>query len=192
MKFSDIETIVGIFQSLATILALVVGGTWSYMLFVSRRQRYPRARVEHKVIARPIANGKALLSVDVFVSNCGEVLLSLVSWEINVKQMLPPRLELQRLLSRKANSAPMTGSQIIEWNLVASRKDKWRVGEFEVEPGEQHQIHSDFLIDANLETILVESFFENVKKSKKHVEWSFSTVHDLTPDGKENAYLNQQ
>jgi len=186
--FADVKNIIDAVQATTTILAIIVGGIWSYMLFVNKRQKYPRARIEHQVACRSITKDKSLLSVDVFITNRGEVLLSLISWEISIKQMLPPQAQLQQLLPRKADSPKTTADQIIDWNLIASRKDKWKKGEFEVEPGEQHQIHSDFLIEAKVETILVESFSQNVKKRKKQMEWSLSSIHNLQPQEKENAH----
>jgi hypothetical protein len=179
MNLPDFEIIVGIVQSIATVIAIIVGGIWSYMLFVSRRQRYPRTKIEHQVVCRNVVDGKLILSIDVTITNSSDVLLSLISWEINAKQMLPPKAELARFLIRESIGKFPCGPQIIEWHSIAVRKDQWKKGKFEIEPGEQHQIHSDFLIDSDIQTILVESYFRNVEKRGKQIGWTLTTIHDL-------------
>lgn len=179
MNLSDIAVVLNIIQSTVTVVAVIIGGVWSYMLFVSRRQKYPSAKVEHQVTYRPVVPGKLILSIDVTITNQGDVLLSLLSWEVKAKQMLPPTEQLaQFLILESVGKAPIA-PQVIIWDTIASRKDEHTRGLFEVEPGEQHQFHLDFLINANTSTILVESFFNNVEKRGKPVGWSLTTIHDI-------------
>ena len=74
MNLSDVATIVSIVQSITTVIAIIIGGIWSYMLFVSRRQRYPRVKIEHQITCRPVSELKLLLSIDVTITNSSEVL----------------------------------------------------------------------------------------------------------------------
>lgn len=180
MTLTDIETALNIFQSLITMIAIVVGGIWSYMLFVSRRQKYPRAKIEHQVSFRPVVSGKLILSLDVTITNQGDVLLSLISWEIKAKQMLPPTEQLAQFLLLESKEKSPIAPEVIVWDTIAARKDEHKKGLFEIEPGEQHQFHLDFLINADVSTILVESFFNNVAKRGKPVGWSLTTIHDIT------------
>ncbi len=179
MSLSDLESVSQIVQSFSTVIAIIIGGSWSYMLFVSRRQKFPRAKIEHQVTCRSVIKGKQILSMDVTITNSSEVLLSLISWEIIVKQMLPPRAELLRYLAPDTINHIENGIQIIEWQTIASREDRWKRGQFEIEPGEQHQIHTDFLIDSDIQTLLLESYFRNVEKRGKQIGWSLITTHDL-------------
>lgn len=191
MNLSEIKVFVDIIQSSITVIAIIVGGFWSYMLFVSRRQKYPRMKVEHYVSCRSVVEAKSLLSVDIIVSNTSEVLLSLMSWEINARQMLPPCAELFRIITDENQKQQEQGRQIIEWQTIASREDHWKNGNFEIEPGEQHQIHLDFVINTNVQTLLVESYFRNMKKRGRQIGWSLSTIHDLQPiplKGGEDAF----
>lgn len=79
---------------LATITAIVVGGIWAYLLFVRRRQKYPRAALTHHIVHRRISHDelpddKVLLRVGLVIENPGEVLLSLISGETRVQQIEP-------------------------------------------------------------------------------------------------------
>ena len=146
MKFdiNQIETLVNIAKEIATILALIIGGVWSYMLFIRKRQIYPRAKIEHQIQSQLVEEKKLLLSIDVFISNNSDVLLSLESWKLDVKQMLPPQGELLQYANK--TDTTIKGVQILDWTILAKRNDEWDRGKFEIEPGEQHQFHSDFLV----------------------------------------------
>jgi hypothetical protein len=180
MNLSAIATIANFLQSAFTVIAIIIGGVWSYMLFVSRRQKYPRAKIEHQVAFRPVVSGKLILNLDVTITNQGDVLLSLVSWEIKAKQMLPPTEQLAQFLLLEGKEKSPTAPEVIVWDMIATRKDEHKKGLFEIEPGEQHQFHLDFLINADVSTILVESFFNNAAKRGKPVGWSLTTIHDIT------------
>ena len=93
--------------------------------------------------------------------------------------MLPPKSELLSFVIPENTKHFEKGVQIIEWHTLASREEQWEKGKFEVEPGEQHQFHSDFLIDSDVQTVLVESAFRNIKKRHKSIWWSLTTIHDL-------------
>jgi len=176
---SQFETAASVAESLATVAAITIGGIWSYLLFVKKRQRFPRAKLQHKVSHRALPRGGILLSVEVTVSNSGEVLLSLISWEIIVRQMLPPRAELLRVINDDQINQG-AGTEIIEWHEIAARKERKIKHEvFEIEPGESQQFSHSFLIDPEVKTILLDTYFQNVKKKGREVGWSLSTIHDL-------------
>jgi flagellar biogenesis protein FliO len=52
MKLSDIKDIADVIQALFTSLAFIIGGAWTYLLFVRKRQRFPRAKIEHQITQR--------------------------------------------------------------------------------------------------------------------------------------------
>lgn len=76
---SDLATlkdIAAILQASVTVLAIFVGGFWSYLLLVRKRQIYPRSNLSHTVTWIPLTDRKALVHVCVSIFNAGEVLLS--------------------------------------------------------------------------------------------------------------------
>ena len=99
LNLSDLKNIADSVQSLATVFALIVDGVWSYLLFVRKRQKYPRAKIDHQVLLRTIDERTTLVSIDIIISNIGDVLLSLVSVDINVRQVLPAEARFLRLLN---------------------------------------------------------------------------------------------
>ncbi len=177
----EIKDIADILQSFATVIAIVVGGIWSYIFFVRKRIKYPRASINHQILHKPISNGKVLLNVATFISNTGDVILSLASVTIRVLQMLP--LPSQEIVNKvnEGEDPVLKGMLEIEWGLIKERNADLTL---ELEPGEEDQIYSDFIIDDYVQTVAVYSFFENVKK--RGVGWGFTTVYSLK-EGDDNG-----
>ena len=79
MNISRFKEIADIIQVAVAVAAVIVGGIWSYWLFVQNRQKYPRASISPHITHRHIGNDNLLLHVSVTISNVGDVLLSLIS-----------------------------------------------------------------------------------------------------------------
>ena len=187
MSLTSVQTAVEIAEAIATILAIAVGGFWSYMLFVKTRQKYPRASLEHRITHRPLDSERQLLVVNVFLHNTGEVLLSLVSNETRVQQVLPQPPDL---LGSDTNPV-QEGSTEVEWPLLDSRERNWTAGEFEIEPGEVDQVTYDFIVGSDVETIRVYSYFRNALKVKKQIGWGLTTLYDLQEKETRAAVTNK-
>jgi hypothetical protein len=175
---STVKEIVDIIQAIFMIAAIIIGGIWGYWLFVQYRQKYPRASIAHRITHRPIANGKLLLHVVVIISNAGDVLLSLVSLETRIQQVLPPPAEVLDFINKGHSPVP-DGQTEIDWPLIDSQESGWKRGEYEIEPGESQEIHYDFILDAETQTIEVYSYLKNEKKRDREIGWDLTTLHDL-------------
>lgn len=181
MKLADIKDVADIVQALITSLALIIGGLWSYQLFVRKRQRFPRAKIEHRVTQRAVSAGATLLTIDIIISNPGDVLLSLVEGKIEVRQALPPGTNFLQML---------TGSQLtigrrvefVDWPALFSYSEDWSGKHIvEIEPGESEQMLYTLLVQAEVKTIYIASFFRNVSKRRKELGWRLETFHDVSP-----------
>lgn len=173
MSLSAIKDFFAIVQSVATVIAIIVGGVWTYWLFVRKRQSYPRAKIEHKISHRPTLGGKVLLSVDTIISNIGDVLISVESGRISVSQMLPPQSQLLNII--KGNNEVM----VTNWQNLASQG----TSKFEIEPGESHQLPYHFLIASDIQTIFVYTYFRNVEKPGRELGWEITTIYDIQLSG---------
>lgn len=174
ISWSNVKDIAALIQSAATVIAITVGGIWTYWLFVRKRQKFPRAKIEHRISHRSTVNGRLLLSVDAIISNTSDVLLSLVSGKISVSQMLPPQAELLNILNGGQ------GTEVTDWQaLVPLRNPTWKKGELEIEPGESQQLPYHFVINASVQTLLVYTYFRNAEKSGRVLGWELSTIYDL-------------
>lgn len=178
MCLSQLERIANITQALATVAALALGGVWSYWLFVKRRQRYAHASIEHLVAHRHIGEGKVLLHVDTRVANIGQVLMSLVSMETRIQQVLPLPTDVAESIRQGDDPVP-EGETEVEWPLIQSHRQEFKKGECEIEPGETQDINHDFILDADLQTVEIYSYVMNEEQRDRTLAWDLTTLYDL-------------
>lgn len=167
-------------QSAVTVAAILLGGLWSYFLFVKKRQKYPRAVISQEFTRRPLVKGKVLLSIRTVVRNAGDVLLSLETGEVRVQQVLPLSDDLKAVLLGEGDLVGEGGTEV-EWPLISSRRFQWEKGDCEIEPGESERVDADFILDSHVRTITAYSHFQNTKKRKRDIGWGLTTVYDITP-----------
>lgn len=177
MDISKIEYIADIILVAVTVIAIIIGGTWSYWLFVKNRQKFPRASIAHRITHRHIADGKLLLHVNVIISNTGDVLLSLIHLETRIQQLLPLPAGILDSINKGQNPVP-EGETEVAWPLIDSQELEFKEGECEIEPGESQEIHHDFIIDAEVETIEVYSYLINEQKRDRKIAWDLTTIYD--------------
>lgn len=195
MCMSQFKEIVDIIQAIVaiccqapiTILAMLVGGIFSYFLFWRTRQIYPRANITHHLEHRPIANDKLWLRVIVEISNVGDVLISLVEGEVRISRVLPLPPDILDSINKGNDPVDEEKKEtIIIWPPIASRKSEWKKGEeIHIEPNESDGLHYDFILNAaEAKTIEVYSHFRNVMKRNRPIGWTATTFHDLQPHDK--------
>jgi hypothetical protein len=178
MESCNIKDLTDIIQAILTSAAILVGGLWSYLLFVRRRQRYPRASLKHEITHRTIGDGFVLLSVAATITNNGEVLLSLISAETRVQQVVPPPPEL--VSAAKDGKDPVTkGEREVRWPLLCSRQSRWEKSQFQIEPGESDSIQYDFILNHEVQTVEVYTYLKNETIRKRNIGWSITTLHDV-------------
>jgi hypothetical protein len=164
-------------QALATALALCLGGAWTVALFTLNRRRYPRAQLKQQVACRKLDGDWQLVSVELEVKNAGEGLLCLTEAEILVQQALPPTGAVSRSIGL-ARAAGQRGIELIVWPCIVSRVLTWQRGGLEIEPGESHQFHYDFLVPCDIATVRVVSNLRNSSK-RRSLWWSATTLQDV-------------
>lgn len=174
------KQIAEILESLVTIAAIIVGGVWTYWLFVKKRQKYPHAKTIHEVVHKYLPGKKLWIRVTVTITNLGDVLLSLTSGEVFVQQILPlisSSEESVKLLEKEQKEKDVVCREI-EWPGYV-REFKWEKERFEIEPGESDQISCDFILDDGVKTIRVYSYLKNVSKGKREIGWRLTTIYNI-------------
>jgi len=186
---TEVKAWVELVQAAVTVLAIFVGGYWTYMLFRQKRQRYPRANIEHRIVHKSICSDKVLLHVTARLTNIGEVLLALRFGRTTIEQMMPIMPHLQSHIDEGGDPV-VDGETDIVWPALGTRETSWQRGQFELEPNESDDLQFDFIIDSSIETVLVYSYFRNAQKYRnpilrwllrqtREIGWGISTVYDL-------------
>jgi hypothetical protein len=81
---------VPITQAIITLAALLVGGWWTYELFIEQREQYPHANIEQKLSYIAFSKRAKLLHVEIELTDTGKTLLTTGKAIIRVHQILPP------------------------------------------------------------------------------------------------------
>lgn len=179
MCLSQVEQMVRIARDAATVIALIVGGAWTYWLFVQNRQKYPRATIRHRIRHWRIGEGKMLLRVDVQIRNSGKVLISLVESRTTVQQVLPLADDIRSKM-RIGGDLIEDGDSEVAWPTIGELEVQYERDQCEIEPSETQGIEYDFIVDDDVGTVQVYSYVMNEKKRRKKLSWDLTTLYDIT------------
>lgn len=180
-KSTIIETTkkyIEIVQSVITIVAFIIGGIWTYLLFIKKRLRFPRANVEHEISHFKLNSDFFLLHVKVKITNIGNVLLSLEKMEVRVQQVSPIHDDLSSSITIN-NKAKDRKTAEIMWPMLDERNSLFESKLYEIEPGERDEFSFDFILQKKLKVIEVYSYFKNIKKKNRDLGWSCTSIHEL-------------
>ncbi|MFB3779717.1 MAG: hypothetical protein ACE141_19010 [Bryobacteraceae bacterium] len=166
----------------ANVIALGVAAVWAYMLFVRRRQKFPRANVEHRIAHWATGGGAFIVHVVVRITNVGEAVIRLKSMLVRIQQLLPTPPEVADAIAKDRDPVSDQESEI-SWPLIVERKCDWQKVRQEVEPGETEECHFDFVIPPELQKIEVYSYVGNIRKRRREIGWNTTTMYSLTPGG---------
>jgi hypothetical protein len=163
--------------STLTAVGLVIAGVWTYMLFVRKRQRFPRANVEHRLADWPV-EGQRLLRVVVCVKNVGEVIVRIRAITAAVMQLLPSPPDVASAVSEGRDPVEQGTSEVL-WDTLGQRRCDFTENGCEVEPDETDEFIFDFIIPQHVTKVQIYTHVENIVKSKKNIGWNSTTVYDM-------------
>lgn len=151
-------------QSVATIVALLVGAWW----VLRRRRTYPRANFKHVVSHVPLNDDTYLVRLTVAVENVGDVLLRLEESLVGIQQVMPVPEHLRpTLLDKKPE---------IEWPFIDTRRRNR--GGSEIESGESAAFDFELFVPRTTRFVVIYSYFRNITKPKAQ-GWNTSTLYEL-------------
>jgi hypothetical protein len=172
-------------QSLFTIVAIVVGGLWTYNVFVKERKQYPHANIEQKISHLALPQRNHLLRVGVELTNTGTARLLSGKSIIRVQQVLPmPGCPGQGPCAAIEVKAALVGTgrqnNEFSWPLLAEREQVFEPP-LDIEPGEKELVEYEFALPADIEVVRVYSYFRNDKKTSGRNEtgWTVSSHFDF-------------
>jgi hypothetical protein len=180
-----------VIQAIAISLGIVVGGFWTYRLFICKRLAYPRANLELAVHEALLTEGGRLVHVVVSITNTGDVLLRSDHTELRLRQVVPLPSSLKDTIQIGYDPVPEDKTEI-EWPLIASREWRWSKHGFEIEPGESDSLHADFVIQPDIHVGEFYCFISNSKKKRKYLGWALTKLHFFNTNKEFNQMANQK
>lgn len=157
-------------QSVATIVALLVGAWW----VLRRRRTYPRANFRHIVSHVPLDDDTYLVRLTVAIENVGDVLLRLEESVGGIQQVMPVPKHLRPVL--QAGDREAFEQSEIEWPFIDIRR-RSRSGS-EIESGESAAIDFELFAPMTVRFVIVYSYFRNPTKPEDQ-GWNTSTLYEL-------------
>jgi len=165
-------------ESIITIIAIIIGGLWTYILFIHNRQKFPRANVRQEISNFTLNENFKILHINLVIENIGNVLLEVREIEVRVKQILPVHKSIQQLISENMN-INLENTPELDWPELMTKKNNYEKNLYEVEPGETDSLSYDFLISKHLEVVEIYSHVKNLKK-KKEIGWTCTDYHEMS------------
>ncbi len=168
----DISEIV---KNYSTFAAVIIGGLWTYAAFARRREKYPRAKVSHRILHRKIDDGRVFLKVVVVIQNIGEVMISLDRRFVRVQKMIPWPTEAMKPVDVQPDNTRNDHAEV-EWPLLGEVDISGEEPGHEIEPGESEELHFDFVVPSETNTVVVYSYLKNVTKRKREIGWNTTST----------------
>jgi hypothetical protein len=174
----DWKTWSDILENAAKVIALMVGGFWTYQLYVKQRTRYPRVQIAHSIKVVPLSGKFALLTVAVSVKNIGTVLVSIDEAFARLYDVTTDGVNPAADADEKASKSIRSNDGLrFKFPPIKELKKEWGKGQFELEPQEQDQVVFDFVIPVSVKAVRIYTYFNNEFKRGKKIGWSDSSVH---------------
>ncbi len=154
-----------------TVFAVAIGGSVLYLL---RRQRFPRAKIEQTIHHRSIDAERLLLFVVVTITNCGEVRIRMEDGVTWVRKIMPGAPEFL--------DDPKMGESLVKCGvgyLIGEKNADIIAGLTEIEPGEEQEFCFEFILPSDVQTLAIYSHFGNVKKRKGDLGWNRTTWYQV-------------
>jgi hypothetical protein len=150
---------------LATVVAVVIGGSWALSTFLRTRRRHPRAIIEHASHVRILRHGHGLLHVAVKIANNSEVRIRLSSALVRLYRVSP--LSDEEVSKLICDDFPLAknGTEY-DWENIGERLPTLS-DEHDIEPGASETFHFDFVLRQGIRRIQIYTYFENRMKSRR-------------------------
>jgi hypothetical protein len=171
---------VGAASDFVTLAAIIVGGWWTYTRFIKQRTGNVRASLSQAASHRQLTDDDWLLRVVLRVENTGAVLMPIEAIRCEAYQVAPATtdtlamLEKHELIDRDDYHAQL--------DCIKGYKKEWAKKEVEIEPGEFDTFAFDFIVSADVSTILIYAQVPNCTKSSG-IGWDVSDFYDLEATG---------
>jgi hypothetical protein len=185
MNIKHLKEKLEIVQYIVTIFAILIGGTWTYILFIRERQIYPHAEIEQVVSHIALSKATNLLRVVVNVKNIGGSRLIVKKSITRIQQILPeaPCIESSPCASKqifRALEEYERKEDIFSWALIAER-EKYFDDPLDLEPSEKDMKDFEFAIPSDIKAVRIYTFIRNEKRSKGDTDfgWDVSSYYDL-------------
>lgn len=190
MTLQDWSNVASLAENAATVVAMLVGGWWTYRLFIKNRTAFPRASITiSSAVLTELMQGK-VLRAELVVKNEGDVLLPLRSLECRLLQIEPLAGSVSKRLD-EGGPLVLDTDHTVHWPMIEKREWSYPDKRAEIEPGESQTFCVDFLICPEVRRVEVFCYLPNLSKKSK-IGWTTTIFVDLTVTGGQMIATSQR
>lgn len=175
MKATTLESLASAAESIATVLALAAAGWWTFLLFIKKREKHPRARTTHSLVPLGELEGYRLMRVSVKIENLGGVLVDLCRGKV-VVQAVRPLPDAWTATIQRGEDLPRGDAYEFPWPRLKEFPLEWGDNGYRIEPLESEEFHFDVVLGSCVEAVQIYSYFQNVTEKRREIGWNCTTV----------------
>ena len=138
----NIRDAISTIQAIVTTIAVIIGGIWTYLLFIEHREIAPRVNISHKIQSADITENITWLHIESRINNIGKTRVTLSNGQVRLQLIKPLADSIQKKidLGKSIFDSP---NNIVLWPLIKKRQfDR----EIILEPGEVDIIPIEFIV----------------------------------------------
>ncbi len=155
-------------QAIIISIGAILGGFWTYFLFIQQRLRYPKLKLNMEIVPFKLSEYRKLIRVEIIIENIGIILFKSDYAELRLRQVLPiDKIELLDSINKGFDPVE-NNSTHLQWPCFAQRE--WNKI-FEIEPGEHDTLYADFFIGQDIQIAEFYFYLKNMNKKNK-IGWS--------------------
>ncbi len=169
-----------LFQAIGAITVIFVGGTFAYWRLQIFRTFEPHLSISHEVSHRQIGERYVHIALTAKLLNNSKVKIELRRAVFSI-QLVSPVTE-EEVLAHYTDTFVEGKARDIQWETLEEISRVWDDGERTIEPNESHQETCEFIVSAEVASVLIYTYFYNSRYSanaRTAQGWSATSVIDI-------------
>ncbi len=175
MLAENFEQISNGIESIATVLALGIGGYWTYINFIRTRSGKQRAKTKHLAEHWEIED-KYVLRIALHIENLSRVLIPIEEGYVEIMQIFPVSEQLSRQFAAGEDLKPVENLGTYQWNKPSIKKIAFEPQAYEIEPGESDTFHFEFIVEKKCQVIQIKSHIQDMI-DKRNIGWNHLSTY---------------
>ena len=175
-----VKDVAAIVQSAVAAVAIVAGGIFAYYKLQLFRDLEPHLTITHEVSHRLVGESYVHLAVTARLHNSSRVKIELREAFFSLQLIAPTTDDEAERLYEEVFVETLTDRP--QWPTLNRIDRNWVRNRPTIEPGEQYQEICEFIVSADVESVMVYTYFHNSMASEEAERgWSATTVYDIIP-----------
>lgn len=179
-KLDKTIKVFNLLQKIIAIIAIVIGGLWTYKLFILHREAYPKANISYHIEERKLSAEYNYIQIIVKIENSGNTVLRILKGEVRICDISFPNNTIEKQL-KEYDKIMYFDERTFKWRCFQIIKMKWEKGEIEIEPKEADELDFEFIVPSKYKVIKIFSWFTNMEKNvgERYIGWSASKLYNI-------------